>query len=118
MPKRTPPLFTPGAAAPPPRPVDIQAVKILNMAPSAAQRFAEISTPEPPGPGRVLMHRAVVLGGSVAGLMAARVLSDHADEVLIVERDPTEGDGPRPGVPQGTQVHALLPTGQTQLERW
>ncbi|WP_432988377.1 FAD-dependent oxidoreductase [Dactylosporangium sp. CA-233914] len=88
------------------------------MAPSASQLFARISTPQPPGPPRVLMRRAVVLGGSMAGLMAARVLSDHAEEVLIVERDPTEGPGPRPGVPQGTQVHALLPAGQTQLERW
>ncbi|MFG2039490.1 NAD(P)/FAD-dependent oxidoreductase [Dactylosporangium sp. NPDC048998] len=88
------------------------------MAPSAAQLFARIGTATPPRPPRILMHRAVVLGGSVAGLMAARVLADHAEEVLIVERDPTEGDGPRPGVPQGTQVHALLPAGQTQLERW
>ncbi|MEV8511917.1 FAD-dependent oxidoreductase [Dactylosporangium sp. NPDC051484] len=88
------------------------------MAPTAAQLFARISTSAPPGPPRILMPRAVVLGGSMAGLMAARVLSDHAEEVLIVERDPTEGDGPRPGVPQGTQVHALLPAGQIQLERW
>jgi 2-polyprenyl-6-methoxyphenol hydroxylase-like FAD-dependent oxidoreductase len=88
------------------------------MPTSASQLFARISTPEPPGPPRTLMGRAVVLGGSVAGLMAARVLADHAEEVLIVERDPTEGAGPRPGVPQGTQVHALLPAGQTQLERW
>ncbi|WP_326563275.1 FAD-dependent oxidoreductase [Micromonospora sp. NBC_01796] len=65
------------------------------------------------------MRRAVVLGGSIAGLMAARVLSDHAEEVLIIERDPSEVDvGPRPGVPQGSQVHALLPAGQAQLERW
>ncbi|WP_426511405.1 FAD-dependent oxidoreductase [Dactylosporangium sp. McL0621] len=88
------------------------------MAPSASQQFSQISTPEPPGPPRVLMKQAVVLGGSVAGLMAARVLSDHAERVLIVERDPTEVEGPRPGVPQGTQVHALLPAGQTQLDRW
>ncbi|MER7002046.1 FAD-dependent monooxygenase [Dactylosporangium sp. NPDC000555] len=88
------------------------------MAPSAAQLFAQIGTSAPPGPPQILMQRAIVLGGSMAGLMAARVLSDHAEEVLIVERDPTEGDGPRPGVPQGTQVHALLPAGQIQLERW
>ncbi|MEV6926035.1 FAD-dependent monooxygenase [Dactylosporangium sp. NPDC051485] len=88
------------------------------MSATAPQIFAEISTAAPPGPPRILMRRAVVLGGSMAGLMAARVLSDHAEEVLIVERDPTEGAGPRPGVPQGTQVHALLPAGQIQLERW
>jgi 2-polyprenyl-6-methoxyphenol hydroxylase-like FAD-dependent oxidoreductase len=100
---------------------------------STARRFAEISTGLPPTGQRVLFRQAVVLGGSVAGLMAARVLSDHADQVLIIERDdlaalnasdeqiaadPAAVVGPRPGVPQGSQVHALLPSGQIQLERW
>ena len=30
---------------------------------------------------------AVVIGGSLAGLMAARVLSDHFSRVTILERD-------------------------------
>ncbi|MFF5231433.1 FAD-dependent oxidoreductase [Dactylosporangium sp. NPDC000521] len=89
------------------------------MAATAAQRFAEINTPHPPAETKILMRRAVVLGGSMAGLMAARVLADHADEVVIVERDDTDVNaGPRPGVPQGSQVHALLPAGQVQLDRW
>ncbi|WP_329100460.1 FAD-dependent oxidoreductase [Micromonospora sp. NBC_01699] len=89
------------------------------MPPSASRLFAQITTSERPTGNKVIMRRAVVLGGSVAGLMAARVLSDHAEEVLIVERDPSDVDaGPRPGVPQGSQVHALLPAGQAQLERW
>jgi 2-polyprenyl-6-methoxyphenol hydroxylase-like FAD-dependent oxidoreductase len=55
----------------------------------------------------------------MAGLAAARVLADHADEVLIVEADASDGSArPRAGVPQGTQVHALLPAGQIVLERW
>ena len=67
----------------------------------------------------MLMRRAVVLGGSMAGLLAARVLSDHCSEVLIIERDPgSDGGAARPGVPQGTQLHSLLPAGQAQLERW
>ncbi|WP_240670226.1 NAD(P)/FAD-dependent oxidoreductase [Actinoplanes solisilvae] len=89
-----------------------------------------ISTSERPTGQRVLFRQAVVMGGSIAGLMAARVLSGHAEQVLIVERDdlaaldqpderlaagPVE---PRPGVPQGSQVHALLPSGLNQLERW
>lgn len=99
---------------------------------SAATRFAAITTSEPPTGRRVLFRRAVVLGGSIAGLMAARVLSDHADEVLIIERDDLAAldvpddriaadpaaVGPRPGVPQGSQVHALLPSGIIQLQRW
>ena len=31
---------------------------------------------------------AVVLGGSMAGLLAARVLSEHYARVTVVERDP------------------------------
>jgi heterodisulfide reductase subunit A-like polyferredoxin len=31
--------------------------------------------------------RAIVMGGSIAGLAAARVLSDHFREVVLVERD-------------------------------
>lgn len=89
------------------------------MAGSVSRRFAEISSARSAGSASVLMRRAVVLGGSMAGLMAARVLSEHADEVLIVERDGSATDGgPRPGVPQGTQVHALLPAGAVQLDRW
>lgn len=89
------------------------------MPPSAPQLFARITTSERPDDTRVIMRRAVVLGASIAGLLAARVLSDHADEVLIIERDTAEVDhGPRPGVPQGSQVHALLAAGQAQLERW
>lgn len=63
------------------------------------------------------MERGIVLGGSVAGLLAARVLSDHASEVVLVERDDL-ADGPtmRRGVPQGNQVHGLLARGLEQIE--
>jgi 2-polyprenyl-6-methoxyphenol hydroxylase-like FAD-dependent oxidoreductase len=86
---------------------------------SLAEAFAAITTSERPAHTDVILRRAVVLGSSMAGLMAARVLSDHAEEVLVIERDETDaGDEPRPGVPQGTQVHALLPAGAAQLDRW
>jgi 2-polyprenyl-6-methoxyphenol hydroxylase-like FAD-dependent oxidoreductase len=86
---------------------------------SPSRLFSDIGTSQRPTDTKVIMRRAVVLGASMAGLLAARVLSDHAEEVLIVERDGSDvDDGPRPGVPQGSQVHALLPAGQVQLERW
>lgn len=91
------------------------------MPSSPSRLFDEISSTRPPAAGGVRMRRAVVLGGSMAGLLAARVLSEHADEVVVIERDGivTDGDGvARPGVPQGPQVHALLPAGAVQLERW
>ncbi|MFB9905706.1 FAD-dependent oxidoreductase [Allokutzneria oryzae] len=89
------------------------------MATSSSRLFAEISTAQRPSGTKVIMRRAVVLGASMAGLLAARVLSDHAEQVLIIERDDSDVDNePRPGVPQGTQVHALLPAGQVQLDRW
>jgi 2-polyprenyl-6-methoxyphenol hydroxylase-like FAD-dependent oxidoreductase len=61
--------------------------------------------------------RAVVIGGSMAGLMAARVLSDHFSSVTVVERDryPAHSDC-RPGVPQASHVHVLLRRGQLILE--
>jgi 2-polyprenyl-6-methoxyphenol hydroxylase-like FAD-dependent oxidoreductase len=57
-------------------------------------------------------HHAVVIGGSMAGLLAARVLSDHFARVTIIERDRLSGDAaPRKGVPQGRHVHSLLARG-------
>ncbi|MEU7530723.1 2-polyprenyl-6-methoxyphenol hydroxylase-like oxidoreductase [Saccharothrix sp. NPDC042600] len=61
--------------------------------------------------------RAVVLGASMGGLLAARVLSEVFDEVTVVERDPLDGPaGHRRGVPHGRHTHALLPSGSTALE--
>jgi flavin-dependent dehydrogenase len=55
---------------------------------------------------------AVVLGGSMAGLLAARVLADHYDRVIVVDRDPLPGTSrPRPGVPHGWHVAGLHPRG-------
>jgi 2-polyprenyl-6-methoxyphenol hydroxylase-like FAD-dependent oxidoreductase len=86
---------------------------------SPSRTFAQLASAGPPRDARVLLRRAVVLGGSVAGLAAARVLSDHCDEVIVIERDTAGTGGPaRPGVPHGSQVHSLLPAGQAQLDRW
>lgn len=62
--------------------------------------------------------RAVVVGGSVAGLLAARVLAEAVGEVVLVERD-TWGTsaGHRRGVPQDRQPHLLLGRGRELLER-
>lgn len=56
---------------------------------------------------------AVVIGGSMAGLMAARVLADHFRNVTVIERD-VRSPHPdyRHGVPQGRHAHALLLGGQ------
>jgi 2-polyprenyl-6-methoxyphenol hydroxylase-like FAD-dependent oxidoreductase len=63
------------------------------------------------------MGRAVVVGASLAGLMAARVLSKHFDHVTIVERDSLrESIGARRGAPQGRHVHALLIRGQQIMD--
>ena len=58
-------------------------------------------------------QQAVVIGGSLAGLMTARVLADHFDAVTVLERDPIDD---RPGlhksIPQGHHLHGLLLGGQ------
>jgi 2-polyprenyl-6-methoxyphenol hydroxylase-like FAD-dependent oxidoreductase len=56
---------------------------------------------------------AVVIGGSVAGSFAARVLHDHFDEVIVLDRDALpDGAVPRRGAPQGVHFHALLARGR------
>ncbi|HET6530914.1 MAG TPA: FAD-dependent monooxygenase [Actinoplanes sp.] len=62
-------------------------------------------------------ERAVVLGGSVAGLLAARVLADAYAEVVVVERDELpHAAAHRRGVPQSRHIHGLLARGQQALD--
>jgi 2-polyprenyl-6-methoxyphenol hydroxylase-like FAD-dependent oxidoreductase len=60
---------------------------------------------------------AVVVGASLAGLLAARVLTDTFAQVTVVDRD-TLPDDPtaRKGVPQGRHAHGLLARGREILE--
>jgi 2-polyprenyl-6-methoxyphenol hydroxylase-like FAD-dependent oxidoreductase len=60
---------------------------------------------------------ALVIGGSLAGMCAARVLSDHFDKVTIIERDayPSTLEF-RQGVPQARHVHNLLARGLREFE--
>src|SRR5262245_42364064 len=63
------------------------------------------------------MTTAVVMGASIGGLLAARVLSERFDEVVVVDRDPLPGDvAHRRGVPQGRQLHVLLARGREAFE--
>jgi 2-polyprenyl-6-methoxyphenol hydroxylase-like FAD-dependent oxidoreductase len=61
--------------------------------------------------------RAVVLGGSIAGLFAAKVLADAYDEVQIVDRDKLVGvKGVRRFCPQSHQANGLLARGVQVME--
>src|SRR6185437_4960449 len=67
--------------------------------------------------GRKLGDHAVVLGASMAGLLAARLLADAYHDVTLVERDALSGvPEPRRAVPQGPHIHGLLAKGQQALE--
>ncbi|MFF2614525.1 FAD-dependent oxidoreductase [Kitasatospora sp. NPDC058046] len=60
---------------------------------------------------------AVVLGGSIAGLLAARVLAESYPRVVVVERDRILGvRGPRRGVPHGNHAHGLVARGHQIME--
>jgi 2-polyprenyl-6-methoxyphenol hydroxylase-like FAD-dependent oxidoreductase len=62
-------------------------------------------------------ERAVVLGGGMAGLLAARVLSDAFTEVVVVDRDELTGTtGARNGAPHGRHAHCLVAKGQQIFE--
>jgi 2-polyprenyl-6-methoxyphenol hydroxylase-like FAD-dependent oxidoreductase len=62
---------------------------------------------------------AVVLGGSIAGLGAARAFANHFERVTIVERDElTASTANRKGVPQGQHAHGVTPCGYRQLSHY
>jgi 2-polyprenyl-6-methoxyphenol hydroxylase-like FAD-dependent oxidoreductase len=64
----------------------------------------------------IIGKQAVVIGAGIAGLAAARALSDSFERVVVLERDTLAGDAaPRIGVPQGKQPHALLVGGLRAL---
>jgi 2-polyprenyl-6-methoxyphenol hydroxylase-like FAD-dependent oxidoreductase len=60
-------------------------------------------------PKRFGGRHAVVIGGSMAGMLASRVLSAHFERVTLLERDrfPDKTE-PRKGVPQEQHSHGLL----------
>jgi 2-polyprenyl-6-methoxyphenol hydroxylase-like FAD-dependent oxidoreductase len=64
-----------------------------------------------------IADHAVVLGASMAGLLAARVLADRYGQVTVIDRDELpEAAAHRRGVPQGRHIHALAGRGQQALE--
>jgi 2-polyprenyl-6-methoxyphenol hydroxylase-like FAD-dependent oxidoreductase len=61
--------------------------------------------------------RAVVIGASIGGLLAARVLADEYGEVVVVDRDRFGTFGEfRKGVQQARHAHGLLAGGQRAME--
>jgi 2-polyprenyl-6-methoxyphenol hydroxylase-like FAD-dependent oxidoreductase len=66
--------------------------------------------------GNIGKH-AVVIGASLAGLCAARVLSDFYDRVTVFERDDLPSTPRnRAAVPQGRHVHLLMARGAVEFE--
>ena len=69
------------------------------------------------GNGARIGEHAIVVGGSVGGLLAARVLAEAFDEVTVLDRDCLPaGDEPRRSVPQGSHAHAFIAGGQNAIE--
>ncbi len=63
-------------------------------------------------------EKAIVIGGGMAGLLSARVLSDYYAEVLIIEKDdlPVKPEI-RAGTPQAFHPHRFTPRGKMITER-
>ena len=65
-----------------------------------------------PNSARHLWDTAIVVGASMAGLCAARVLADRFVSVVVIDRDELpRGPEPRRQVPQGRHPHLLLTAG-------
>jgi len=76
------------------------------------------SLPSTSAPDHSAGDHALVIGGSMAGLLAARVLSDRFARVTVVDWDhfPREADHRR-RVPQSRHAHGLLERGQAIIAR-
>lgn len=62
--------------------------------------------------------RAIVIGGSIAGLLAAKALAAYFDDVIVVERDQLPDDASfRGGAPQARHLHVMLERGQRAMMR-
>ncbi|MFJ8600174.1 FAD-dependent oxidoreductase [Streptomyces shenzhenensis] len=63
------------------------------------------------------LGRVLVIGGSIAGTLAAAAVAPHFTEVLLLDRDELP-DEPvfRKGVPQGAHFHALLAAGRQAMD--
>ncbi len=73
--------------------------------------------PDRPEAGQDARTHAVVIGGSMAGLLAARVLARHFTRVSVIDRDRAPATPTyRAGVPQARHVHGLLVRGHQVLE--
>ena len=69
------------------------------------------------GQGENARDHAVVIGGSIAGLCAARVLSDCYARVTVFERDDLPGaPANRAAVPQDRHLHMLMARGAMEFE--
>ncbi|MFJ7262169.1 pyridine nucleotide-disulfide oxidoreductase [Streptomyces globosus] len=74
----------------------------------------------PRRPGASGPQTALVLGGGLAGMLAAAALAPYADEVVVVERDGAPAPGPaggaRRGLPQARHAHMLWSGGAEAIE--
>jgi 2-polyprenyl-6-methoxyphenol hydroxylase-like FAD-dependent oxidoreductase len=67
---------------------------------------------------KTIAQRAIVIGASMSGLLAARALADYYQQVIVLEHDSFPNPGnPRKGVPQDRHAHALLSKGREILEQ-
>ncbi len=66
---------------------------------------------------RQVGEHAVVVGASIGGLLAARVLADSYSQVTVIDRDELP-DTPahRRGIPHGRHLHAMAARGQQAME--
>lgn len=65
-----------------------------------------------------MARHGVVIGGSIAGLLAARALAGHLERVTLFERDAyPAAPEPRKGVPQGHHVHVIWTGGRRAIDR-
>lgn len=70
-----------------------------------------------PSPEPARLDRAVIIGGSIAGTLAAAAIAPYFGEVVLLDKDVLPEEAVfRRGVPQGAHFHALLAAGRKAMD--
>jgi 2-polyprenyl-6-methoxyphenol hydroxylase-like FAD-dependent oxidoreductase len=70
------------------------------------------------GIARTAVREAIVVGGGISGLLAARILADHCERVTLLERDAlTDRPDMRAKTPQAPHSHVLSSIGYRKITR-
>lgn len=98
-----------------------QDVRLVDVTPAKTQAqpaVTQVSSTIAQPPAKAGGSHAIVIGGSMAGMLAGRVLADYFDRITIIEKDHyPDKPSSRKSVPQALHLHNMVNQGWEILEK-